>query len=153
MVQEQRLGEIDSWQSYIKNLLAGIDLLTMPAWIKEIKYSSPCRMVAMSANRMKLQQPRRRRSMLYIYIHFNFDDMMKKPPNARMAHPWPNRFYPLHVALGAAGERAKAELILLFCFFFFLCCMFWGQVLDCNYLFVGFGCCNLFLNSQLLKVA
>ncbi|XP_074583525.1 extradiol ring-cleavage dioxygenase [Curcuma longa] len=36
---------------------------------------------------------------------------MEKAPNARMAHPSPDHFYPLHVALGAAGERAKAELI------------------------------------------
>ncbi|XP_058097716.1 4,5-DOPA dioxygenase extradiol-like, partial [Magnolia sinica] len=35
----------------------------------------------------------------------------EKAPYAKMAHPWPDHFYPLHVALGAAGERAKAELI------------------------------------------
>ncbi|KAJ0972133.1 hypothetical protein J5N97_020092 [Dioscorea zingiberensis] len=35
----------------------------------------------------------------------------KKAPNGKMAHPWPDHFYPLHVALGAAGEKAKAELI------------------------------------------
>ncbi|MQL71162.1 hypothetical protein Taro_003437 [Colocasia esculenta] len=34
-----------------------------------------------------------------------------KAPHAKMAHPSPEHFYPLHVALGAAGERAKAELI------------------------------------------
>ncbi|KAJ0977277.1 hypothetical protein J5N97_012751 [Dioscorea zingiberensis] len=32
-------------------------------------------------------------------------------PGAKMAHPWPEHLYPLHVALGAAGEMAKAELI------------------------------------------
>lgn len=35
----------------------------------------------------------------------------EKAPCAKIAHPWPEHFYPLHVALGAAGERAKAELI------------------------------------------
>ncbi|MQL71161.1 hypothetical protein Taro_003436 [Colocasia esculenta] len=34
-----------------------------------------------------------------------------KAPCAKKAHPWPEHFYPLHVALGAAGEGAKAELI------------------------------------------
>ncbi|XVF14686.1 hypothetical protein REPUB_Repub09cG0082700 [Reevesia pubescens] len=35
----------------------------------------------------------------------------EKAPNAKMAHPWPDHFYPLHVAMGAAGENAKAKLI------------------------------------------
>ncbi|KAF8395595.1 hypothetical protein HHK36_019545 [Tetracentron sinense] len=35
----------------------------------------------------------------------------KKAPSGKMAHPWPDHFYPLHVALGAAGANAKAELI------------------------------------------
>ncbi|XP_077210549.1 extradiol ring-cleavage dioxygenase-like [Tasmannia lanceolata] len=35
----------------------------------------------------------------------------KKAPYAKMAHPRPDHFYPLHVALGAAGETAKAELV------------------------------------------
>ncbi|KAG6517352.1 4,5-DOPA dioxygenase extradiol-like isoform X1 [Zingiber officinale] len=39
------------------------------------------------------------------------NNYMEKAPNARMAQPWPDHFYPLHVALGAAGERAKADLI------------------------------------------
>nr|QED21486.1 DODAa [Cardionema ramosissimum] len=34
-----------------------------------------------------------------------------KAPNWKLAHPWPEHFYPLHVALGAAGKNAKAELI------------------------------------------
>ncbi|KAG9457167.1 hypothetical protein H6P81_001675 [Aristolochia fimbriata] len=34
-----------------------------------------------------------------------------KAPSAKMAHPWPDHFYPLHVALGAAEEKAKAEAI------------------------------------------
>nr|GMN30794.1 hypothetical protein TIFTF001_049638 [Ficus carica] len=28
-----------------------------------------------------------------------------------MAHPRPDHFYPLHVAMGAAGDQAKAKLI------------------------------------------
>ncbi|OAY65765.1 Extradiol ring-cleavage dioxygenase [Ananas comosus] len=35
----------------------------------------------------------------------------EKAPCAKIAHPWPDHFYPLHVALGAAGEKPKAELI------------------------------------------
>lgn len=35
----------------------------------------------------------------------------KKAPHAKTAHPWPEHFYPLHVAIGAAGEDAKAELV------------------------------------------
>lgn len=35
----------------------------------------------------------------------------EKAPNAKMAHPWPDHFYPLHVAMGAAGENTKGELI------------------------------------------
>ncbi|KAH7685234.1 Stizolobate synthase protein [Dioscorea alata] len=38
----------------------------------------------------------------------NYED---KAPHAKMAHPSPDHIYPLHVALGAAGEQAKAELI------------------------------------------
>ena len=35
----------------------------------------------------------------------------EKAPYGKMAHPRPDHFYPLHVALGAAGEESKAELI------------------------------------------
>ncbi|KAK7314857.1 hypothetical protein VNO77_33385 [Canavalia gladiata] len=35
----------------------------------------------------------------------------QKAPHAKKAHPWPDHFYPLHVAIGAAGENAKAKLI------------------------------------------
>ncbi|KQK10876.1 extradiol ring-cleavage dioxygenase [Brachypodium distachyon] len=35
----------------------------------------------------------------------------EKAPSAKVAHPSPDHFYPLHVALGAAGEEAKAEQI------------------------------------------
>ncbi|ONK73311.1 uncharacterized protein A4U43_C04F29600 [Asparagus officinalis] len=35
----------------------------------------------------------------------------EKGPCGKMAHPWPDHFYPLHVAMGAAGDEAKAELI------------------------------------------
>ncbi|KAJ4829304.1 hypothetical protein Tsubulata_001010 [Turnera subulata] len=34
-----------------------------------------------------------------------------KAPHAKKAHPWRDHFYPLHVAMGAAGEDAKAKLI------------------------------------------
>ena len=39
------------------------------------------------------------------------NDWEEKAPNAKTAHPWPEHFYPLHVALGAAGGDAKAEQI------------------------------------------
>lgn len=35
----------------------------------------------------------------------------EKAPYGKMAHPSPEHFYPLHVAMGAAGEDAKAEQI------------------------------------------
>ncbi|XP_062207651.1 extradiol ring-cleavage dioxygenase-like [Phragmites australis] len=35
----------------------------------------------------------------------------EKAPYGKVAHPWPDHFYPLHVALGAAGDSARAELI------------------------------------------
>ncbi|HVA15775.1 MAG TPA: class III extradiol ring-cleavage dioxygenase [Stellaceae bacterium] len=38
-------------------------------------------------------------------------DWQTKAPNARRAHPSPEHFLPLFVALGAAGEAAKAERI------------------------------------------
>ncbi|CAK7338227.1 unnamed protein product [Dovyalis caffra] len=34
-----------------------------------------------------------------------------KAPNPKMAHPSPDHFYPLHVAMGAAGDDAKAKLV------------------------------------------
>ncbi|KAF9608526.1 hypothetical protein IFM89_009892 [Coptis chinensis] len=43
--------------------------------------------------------------------HEDVNNYETKAPFAKMAHPWPEHFYPLHVALGAAGENAKAELI------------------------------------------
>ncbi|XP_057984431.1 extradiol ring-cleavage dioxygenase isoform X2 [Hevea brasiliensis] len=39
------------------------------------------------------------------------NDFYVKAPHAKMAHPWPDHFYPLHVAMGAAGENAKAKLV------------------------------------------
>ncbi|KAK9068730.1 hypothetical protein SSX86_012845 [Deinandra increscens subsp. villosa] len=35
----------------------------------------------------------------------------EKAPHATVAHPWPDHFYPLHVAMGAGGADSKAELI------------------------------------------
>ncbi|KAK7314858.1 hypothetical protein VNO77_33386 [Canavalia gladiata] len=32
-------------------------------------------------------------------------------PYAKVAHPWPDHFFPLHVAMGAAGEKAKAKIV------------------------------------------
>ncbi|KAJ8769188.1 hypothetical protein K2173_000963 [Erythroxylum novogranatense] len=34
-----------------------------------------------------------------------------KAPYAKQAQPWPDHFYPLHVAIGAAGENSKAKLV------------------------------------------
>ncbi|KAH8510910.1 hypothetical protein POPTR_004G135200v4 [Populus trichocarpa] len=34
-----------------------------------------------------------------------------RAPYGKKAHPWPDHFYPLHVAMGAAGENAKAKLL------------------------------------------
>lgn len=39
------------------------------------------------------------------------NDYEKKAPHAKRAHPWPDHFYPLHVAMGASGDNSKAELI------------------------------------------
>lgn len=39
------------------------------------------------------------------------NDWEKKAPHAKMAHPWPDHFYPLHVAMGAADDNSKAKLI------------------------------------------
>ncbi|KAL0436467.1 UNVERIFIED_CONTAM: 4,5-DOPA dioxygenase extradiol [Sesamum radiatum] len=35
----------------------------------------------------------------------------EKAPYARVAHPRPDHFYPLHVAMGAAGENTRGELV------------------------------------------
>ncbi|RDY08237.1 4,5-DOPA dioxygenase extradiol, partial [Mucuna pruriens] len=35
----------------------------------------------------------------------------EKAPHAKLAHPWPDHFFPLHVAMGAAGENSKAKLV------------------------------------------
>lgn len=43
-----------------------------------------------------------------------YEDVMhyeQKAPNAKTAHPWPEHFYPLLVAMGAAGEQSKSEQI------------------------------------------
>jgi len=43
--------------------------------------------------------------------HDEINNFQQKAPSASMAHPHPDHFYPLHVALGAAGEGTKAELM------------------------------------------
>lgn len=43
--------------------------------------------------------------------HDELNHYEQAAPHAKMAHPWPEHFFPLHVALGAAGEGARAELI------------------------------------------
>ncbi|KAJ0972128.1 hypothetical protein J5N97_020087 [Dioscorea zingiberensis] len=43
--------------------------------------------------------------------HEDVNQYDKKAPQGEMAHPSPDHFYPLLVPLGAAGEKAKAELI------------------------------------------
>lgn len=43
--------------------------------------------------------------------HEDVNHYEERAPEAKMAHPTPEHFIPLHVALGAAGEKAKAELI------------------------------------------
>ncbi|WJX17688.1 hypothetical protein P8452_07573 [Trifolium repens] len=35
----------------------------------------------------------------------------EKVPYAKVAHPGPDHFFPLHVAMGAAGENSKAKVI------------------------------------------
>lgn len=43
-----------------------------------------------------------------------YEDVNKyeeKAPFAKLAHPRPDHFYPLHVAMGASGLHSKAELI------------------------------------------
>ncbi|GMG99873.1 hypothetical protein Nepgr_001713 [Nepenthes gracilis] len=35
----------------------------------------------------------------------------EKAPHAKLAHPWPDHFYPLHVAIGAAGDKSTAKLL------------------------------------------
>ncbi|CAN6363314.1 unnamed protein product [Urochloa humidicola] len=47
-------------------------------------------------------------------INGRYEDVKRykeKAPNWKLAHPFPDHFYPLLVALGAAGEGCKAELI------------------------------------------
>ncbi|KAI3790725.1 hypothetical protein L2E82_03980 [Cichorium intybus] len=39
------------------------------------------------------------------------NEYKEKAPHATMAHPRPDHFYPLHVAMGAGGANSKAELI------------------------------------------
>jgi 4,5-DOPA dioxygenase extradiol len=43
--------------------------------------------------------------------HEDVNRYEEKAPYGKVAHPLPDHFYPLHVALGAAGEGCKAELI------------------------------------------
>ncbi|KAI3863294.1 hypothetical protein MKX03_009651 [Papaver bracteatum] len=43
--------------------------------------------------------------------HEDVNNYDSKAPHGKKAHPWPDHFYPLHVALGAAGPTSKAELV------------------------------------------
>ncbi|KAL5993347.1 hypothetical protein ACLOJK_014271 [Asimina triloba] len=43
--------------------------------------------------------------------HDDVNHYDERAPHAKKAHPWPDHLYPLHVALGAAGETAKGELL------------------------------------------
>lgn len=43
--------------------------------------------------------------------HQDVNNYDMKAPHAKVAHPWPEHIYPLHVALGAAGEGVNGELI------------------------------------------
>ncbi|GMN30822.1 hypothetical protein TIFTF001_049639 [Ficus carica] len=44
-------------------------------------------------------------------LYEDVNNYLEKVPSAKMAHPRPDHFYPLHVAMGAAGDQAKAKLI------------------------------------------
>ncbi|GAA0142763.1 hypothetical protein LIER_03588 [Lithospermum erythrorhizon] len=44
------------------------------------------------------------------FMYEDVNDYEQKAPSAKLSHPWPEHFYPLHVAMGAAGMDAKAEL-------------------------------------------
>ena len=50
-------------------------------------------------------------SLMVYYRYGDVNEWEEKAPNAKMAHPWPEHLYPLHVAMGAAGDDAKAEQI------------------------------------------
>ncbi|KAB2597231.1 extradiol ring-cleavage dioxygenase-like [Pyrus ussuriensis x Pyrus communis] len=39
------------------------------------------------------------------------NEYVENAPHAKMAHPWPDHFYPLHVTVEAAGPDAKVEQI------------------------------------------
>ncbi|CAD6267380.1 unnamed protein product [Miscanthus lutarioriparius] len=54
--------------------------------------------------------PHRRRPWLSIRYE-DANRYEEKAPHGRVAHPSPDHLYPLHVALGAAGDAAKAEQI------------------------------------------
>ncbi|KAG9457165.1 hypothetical protein H6P81_001673 [Aristolochia fimbriata] len=43
--------------------------------------------------------------------HEDINQYVEKAPSPAMAHPTPEHILPLHVALGAAGEKTQAELI------------------------------------------
>nr|XP_034928092.1 uncharacterized protein LOC118059353 [Populus alba] len=43
--------------------------------------------------------------------HEDVNHYESKAPHPKMAHPWPDHLYPLHVAMGAAGDDAEAKLV------------------------------------------
>ncbi|XP_019419399.1 PREDICTED: extradiol ring-cleavage dioxygenase-like [Lupinus angustifolius] len=47
-------------------------------------------------------------------LHGRYEEVNEyeeKAPYAKVAHPWPDHFFPLHVAMGAAGEKAKTQIV------------------------------------------
>ncbi|CAL5353948.1 unnamed protein product [Camellia sinensis] len=74
-----------------------------------------------------------------IYRHEDIIDYEKKAPHAKMAHPEPDHMYPLLVALGSAGNGAKAELIhQLGTWLPFFCLLsIFKQFVNCEAIYLG----------------
>ncbi|KAL3564622.1 hypothetical protein D5086_032668, partial [Populus alba] len=48
---------------------------------------------------------------IMVQVHEDVNHYESKAPHPKMAHPWPDHFYPLQVAMGAAGDDAEAKLV------------------------------------------